>query len=81
MRKPFQSPGRMKNSSYYIAQVGVRTHDLPHSAASNMVKVPHAPNHGGGVLIPLRASIWILETDMNTWARTGPIHYKTTFLW
>ena len=37
--KPCQSPGRMKNSSYYIAPVGVRTHDLPHTAASNMVKV------------------------------------------
>ena len=42
MRKPFQSPGRMKNSSYYIAPVGVRTHDLPHSAPSNVVKVSHA---------------------------------------
>ena len=30
----------MKNSSYYnfIAPVGVRTHDLPHTVASNMVK-------------------------------------------
>ena len=45
MRKPFQSPGRMKNSSYYIAPVGVRTHDLPHSAPSNVVKVSHAFNH------------------------------------
>ena len=39
MRKPYQSPGRMKNSSYYIAPVGDRTHDLPHTVASNMVKV------------------------------------------
>ena len=45
MRKPCQSPGRMKNSSYYIAPVGVRTHDLPHTVASNMVKVCHALNH------------------------------------
>ena len=45
MRKPYQSPGRMKNSSYYIAPVGVRTHDLPHTVASNMVKVSHALNH------------------------------------
>ena len=36
---------RMKNSSYYIAPVGVRTHDLPHTVASNMVKVSHALNH------------------------------------
>ena len=45
MRKPFQSPGRMKNSSYYIAPAGDRTHDLPHTVDSNMVKVPHAANH------------------------------------
>ena len=45
MRKPFQSPGRMKNSSYYIAPAGDRTHDLPHTVASNMVKVSYAPNH------------------------------------
>ena len=45
MRKPCQSPGRMKNSSYYIAPVGDRTHDLPHTVASNMVKVSLALNH------------------------------------
>ena len=45
VRKPYQSSGRMKNSSYYIAPVGDRTHDLPHTAASNMVKVSHALNH------------------------------------
>ena len=45
MRKPYQSPGRMKNSSYYIAAVGERTHDLPHTVASNMVNVSHALNH------------------------------------
>ena len=37
--------GRMKNSSYYIAPVGDWTHDLPHTVASNMVKVSHALNH------------------------------------
>ena len=35
----------MKNSSYYIAPVGDRTHDLPHTVASNMVKMSHALNH------------------------------------
>ena len=45
MRKPYQSLGRMKNSSYCIAPVGVRTHDLPQTVASNMVKVSHALNH------------------------------------
>ena len=29
----------------YIAPVGVQTHDLPYTVASNMVKVSHAPNH------------------------------------
>ena len=36
--KRCQSPGRMKNSSYYIAPVGLRTHDRPHTVASNMTK-------------------------------------------
>ena len=35
----------MKNLSYYIAPVGDWTHDLPHTVASNMVKVSHALNH------------------------------------
>ena len=35
----------MKNSSYYIAPAGVRTHDLPHAVASNMGKVSHALTH------------------------------------
>ena len=39
----------MKNSSYYIAPVGDRTHDLPHTVASNMVKVSHALNHSATV--------------------------------
>ena len=44
--KPCQSPGRMKNSSYYIiAPVGVRTHNLPHTVASNLGKVSYALTH------------------------------------
>ena len=35
----------MKNSSYYIAPAGDRTHDLPHAVASNMDKVSHALTH------------------------------------
>ena len=42
VRKPYQSPGRMKNTFYYIAPVGNGTHDLPHIVASHMVKVCHA---------------------------------------
>ena len=32
MRKPYQLPGWTKNSSYYSAPVGDRTHDLPDEA-------------------------------------------------
>ena len=35
----------MKNSSYYISPAGDRTHDIPHTVASNMVKVSHTLNH------------------------------------
>ena len=35
----------MKNSSYCIAPVG----ELPHTVASNMVKVSHALNHSATV--------------------------------
>ena len=47
-----QSPGRMKNSSYYFAPVGVRTHDLPHIVASNMGKVSHALTHSATAADP-----------------------------
>ena len=42
-----------KNSSYYIAPVGVRTHDLPHTVASNMVKVSYAPNHSATAAVKI----------------------------
>ena len=48
--KPCHSPGRMKNSSYYIAPAGDRTHDLPHTVASNMGKVSHALTHSATFL-------------------------------
>ena len=41
----------MENSSYYIAPVGDRTHDLPHTVASNMVKVCHALNRSATAAI------------------------------
>ena len=41
MRKPYQSSGRMKNPSYYIAPVGQYTHDLPHTVAQYIVWQPH----------------------------------------
>ena len=43
----------MKNSSYYIAPVGDRTHDLPHTVASNMVKMSHALNHSATEAVSL----------------------------
>ena len=33
-RKPYQFPGWMKYSPYYIAPAGGRTHDLPHTQTS-----------------------------------------------
>ena len=58
MRKPDQSPGRMKNSSYYYsAPVGDWTHDLPHTVASNMVKVSHALNHSAKEAVLFSKSI------------------------
>ncbi len=54
MRKPYQSPGRMKNSSYYIiAPVGDWTQDIPHTIASNMVKVSHTLNHSATEAVKL----------------------------
>ena len=51
--KPCQSPGRMKNSSYYIAPVGIRTHDLPHTATSNMGKVSYYLTHSATAAVKL----------------------------
>ena len=45
MRKPYQSPGRMKNSYYFFPRSGIELTTLPHTVASNMVKVSHALNH------------------------------------
>ena len=36
---------------HYIAPVGVRTHHLPHTVASNMVKVSHAFTHSATVAV------------------------------
>ena len=58
MRKPYQSPGRM-----YIAPVRDRTHDLPHTVASNMVKVFHALNHSATAAV-LLSHIAILEAKL-----------------
>ena len=45
MRKPYQSPGSDEKLILLYCPVGDRTHDLPHTVASNMVKVSHALNH------------------------------------
>ena len=54
---PYQSPGRMENSSYYIAPVVDRTHDLPHTVASNMVKVSHALDHSATEAVSTTAAV------------------------
>ena len=52
--KPCQSPGRMKDSSYYIiAPVVVRTHDLAHTATSNMGKVSYALTHSATAAVKI----------------------------
>ena len=52
MRKPYQSPGQdEKFILLYIAPVGGWTHDLPHTVASNMIKVSHALNHSATEVI------------------------------
>ena len=43
----------MKNSSYYIAPVGVQTHDLPHTVASYMGKVSYALTHSATAAVNL----------------------------
>ena len=47
IRKPYQSPAWSYEKTHPtdIAPVGDRTHDLPHTVVSNMVKVSHALNH------------------------------------
>ena len=62
MWKPYQSPGRMKNASYHIAPVGVRTHDLLHTVASNMGKVPHALNYS--------------DTEAESWQHVTPSYSR-----
>ena len=63
---PCQSPGLMKNSSYYIAPVGFRTHDLPHTVASNMGKVSYALTHSATAAV---------ESSSNLWRSTGTLCY------
>ena len=45
----------MKNSSYYIARVGVQTHDLPHTVASNMGNMSYALTHSATAAVTERA--------------------------
>ena len=54
MRKPYQSPDRMKNSSYYyISPVGDRTHNLPHTVTLNMVNMFHGLNQPATAVISI----------------------------
>ena len=56
---------RMKNSSYYIAPVGDWTHDLPHTVASNMVKVSHSLNHSATEAVTFMFSCWLISVHGN----------------
>ena len=51
----------MKNSSYYIAPVGDRIHDLPHTVASNMVKVSYTLAHSA------TAAVMLLQVTLVRW--------------
>ena len=55
----------MKNSSYYIAPVGDRTHDLLHTVASNMVKVSYALTHSATAAVNEMMGIKRIETIRN----------------
>ena len=83
MSKPYQSSGWMKNSSYYIALVGVRTHDLPHTVASNMVKVSHASNHSATAAVIETSSVIHLSVQYRMakgLSHTPPLLLGTLFL-
>ena len=62
----------MKNSSYYIAPAGDRTHDLPHTVASNMDKVSHALTHS--------ATAAVLMFMFNVFEAIGVIEIGVTSL-
>ena len=55
----------MKNSSYYIAPVGVRTHDLPHTIASNMGKVSYALTHSATAAVGSPAKEIVIRCACN----------------
>ena len=54
------SDEKLINSSFYIAPVGDLTHDLPHTVASNMVRVSHSLNHSATEALIL--ILWIGPT-------------------
>ena len=63
----------MNNSSYYIAPVGVRTHGLPHTVASNMVKVSHASSHSAAAYLQAHER----STSMLCWPLSAlHIHHR-----
>ena len=69
--KPCQSPGRMKNSSEYIAPVGVRTHDLPHTVASNMGKVSYALTHSATAAVSFSQTKYNFMMTKGGWMERG----------
>ena len=73
----------MKNSSYYIAPVGDWTHDLPHTVASNMVKVSHALNHSATEAVNVQYSylIYNVQYSYNKWTKITNKLNKIVLTW
>ena len=69
----------MKNS-YYIAPVGDWTHDLPHTVASNMVKVSHALNHSATEAIS-QYMFHVASESASLCEYLWPMHTRQCKLW
>ena len=60
MRKPYQSHGSDEKLILLYCPGRDRTHDLPHTVASNMVKVSHALNHSATEAVYRILSVYTL---------------------
>ena len=58
-----------------ITPVGDRTHDLPHTVASNMVNVSHALNHSATASVKMQSN----ETWKSTGLRASEVMYSPTW--
>ena len=77
MRKPYQSPGHDEKLILLYCPGRDWTHDLPHTVASNMVKLSHALNHSATEAIScsdVAASIVADETNSGVTALLQKSH-------